>query len=504
MDGASQHVHSQHGSGAVNLVVSRESGGAVRAPGNAGDKRVKRKRGSRFAAAIAARIERGYLKRTRTAGGTACVNNHVDSEEREQMAAAIPAAERTSTAARERESLARTPGQRVRAGVVDTRVIGKPDQFDGNPMKYAGWSFTLRSYLGAVDQRYQQELTTTETSSTPRLNATLGSDEIALSTQMYYILVMPTAGAALDKCHNAGVNEGFEAWRQFVMEWEPKLPTRYVGLLMNVLEYRFRDDIPTKLASFERTVHDYEDQSTKTVDDDIKIGVTMLGMEDMRVKEHLIRNSVRIASWNQMREEILEITRTQQYVDSQPMPMQLGANPKSKGKGKNAKANESSKKAKNDDQRKCFYCNKSGHVKAECRNRQKDLADAEGRPVAASPHPNDTAAVVPLQCLLPDERHTSTFVIAMHCANTETSCESSSEQAVRSPGACGIAPAETHVRPIAAIPSNLMMDTCARAIIFQEVLIRALQTTRRWHQCNSRRRQTIRCTGVRERNHVLV
>ena len=78
------------------------------------------------------------------------------------------------------------------------------------------------------------------------------------------------------------------------MEWEPKLRTRYVGLLMNVLGYRFRDDIPTKLAAFERTVHNYENQSTKTIDDDVKTGVTMLGMEDMRVKEHLIRNSVRI------------------------------------------------------------------------------------------------------------------------------------------------------------------------------------------------------------------
>ena len=96
------------------------------------------------------------------------------------------------------------------------------------------------------------------------------------------------------------------------MESEPKLRTRYVGLLMNVLAYRFRDDIPTKPAAFERTVHDNEDQSTETVDD-IKIGVvTMLEMEDMRVKEHSIRNSVRIERWNQMREEILEITRTQQ------------------------------------------------------------------------------------------------------------------------------------------------------------------------------------------------
>ena len=135
-----------------------------------------------------------------------------------------------------------------------------------------------------------------------------------------------------------------------------------------------------KAGSIRENLHDYENQFTKTVDDDIKIGVTMLGMEDMRVKEHLIRNSVRITSWNQMREEILEITRTQQYIDSQPMPMQLGANPKSKGKGKEGKGkgkdikgkdkakdvrNESSKKVKSDDRRKCFYCNKTGHVKAK-------------------------------------------------------------------------------------------------------------------------------------------
>ena len=104
------------------------------------------------------------------------------------------------------QTMTSTTRQRVRARVVDTRVIGKPDQFDRDPMKYADWSFKLRSYLGDADQRYQQKLTTTETSSTPRLK------ESELSTQMYYILLMTTAGAALDKCDNAGVNEEFEAW----------------------------------------------------------------------------------------------------------------------------------------------------------------------------------------------------------------------------------------------------------------------------------------------------
>ena len=89
-----------------------------------------------------------------------------------------------------------------------------------------------------------------------------------------------------------------------------------------------------------------------------------------------------------------------------------GKDVKGKDKGKDAK-NESSKKARSDDQGKCFYCQETGHEKAECRKRQKDLADTEDKPVAASPHPNDTAAVVPWQCSLPGERHASTFVTAM-------------------------------------------------------------------------------------------
>ena len=85
---ASQHVHSQHGGGAVNLVVSRKPG--------------KKKRGCRSAAAIAARTEPGYLKRTRTAGGPACVqSNNVDSTGTGTDGGSHPAVERTSTTARD-------------------------------------------------------------------------------------------------------------------------------------------------------------------------------------------------------------------------------------------------------------------------------------------------------------------------------------------------------------------------------------------------------------------
>ena len=105
--------------------------------------------------------------------------------------------------------------------VVDTRVIGSPGKFDEEPVKQVDRLFKLRSYFGAADQLHQLDSTTTEASSTPRLDTTL-------STQMYNTLVMTKT---LCKCYNADMNVGFAAWRQFVMEWEP----RFVGLLRNVL-----------------------------------------------------------------------------------------------------------------------------------------------------------------------------------------------------------------------------------------------------------------------------
>ena len=329
------------------------------------------------------------------------------------------------------------------SGVVDTRVIGKPGEFAGDVTKFADWSFKMKSYLGAVDHRYQGKLMEAEQSQVTIRNATMEPDVARLSTQLYYILVMTTSGSALDKCHNAGVNEGFEAWRQFVLEWEPKLRSRFVGLRMQAMAYKFTGDIPSALAAFERLVRDYESQSNKKIDDDEKIGVVLLGMEDSRVKEHLIRNSAGLDTWPKMREEILEITRTQQYVDSQPTPMQLGAIPRGgkdpkggrpkggkdpkgagkKGKDKGGKADG----GKNPNgEKECFYCRKKGHVKAECRKRQRDLAAAENRrgPLAATPGgqsapssgvpppppPVQPPPGQPLSALL-QSQHTSTFVL---------------------------------------------------------------------------------------------
>ena len=239
-----------------------------------------------------------------------------------------------------------------------------------DPMIRADRLFKLRSYLGAVDQRNELELTMSEESSTPRLIR-------ALSMLMYYILVMMKT---LYRCRYAGVNEGFAGRRQFVREWDP----RFVGLLRNVLSCKRKDDAPT--------------QVTETVIDDIMTDVNVLRMEDERVEACFIWESTGIANCIQVRKENLEITRTQQYIDSNLMPVKIGVQPKSKGKSKHGKdaRKKSSEKVKDDDQRKCYHCREAGRAKSRSRTRLKDLADAEWKPVTANTRPSSTAADAPL------------------------------------------------------------------------------------------------------------
>ncbi|CAE7207180.1 RE2 [Symbiodinium natans] len=302
---------------------------------------------------------------------------------------------------------ATAPGQGGVFGLlplVDTRGLGKPEVFKGDPATFNDWVFILRSYMGAMDRRYQALLQKAESSEIQLWNRLLTEEEQGLSTQLYYVLVMLCRGRALDKLHNCGDNEGVEAYRQLYLEYNPKLNSRYVGLLLEILRYKFEGDLVSCIESFERKVREYEKQSGKDVDDETVIGIVILGVEDQTVKEHLIRHSSRLDTWKKMRAEIIEIARTQKYLQSTPQPMDVGGLPKkphkgspkgAKGDGKGDKGKSTGKdaggkkggdKGGKGDKKKgpCFYCQKPGHTKAECRKRAADLKKAEnkGRTVA--------------------------------------------------------------------------------------------------------------------------
>ena len=214
---------------------------------------------------------------------------------------------------------------------------------------------------------------------------------------MYYILVMMKT---LYRCRYAGVKEGFAGWNQFLREWDP----RFIGLSRNVLSCKRKDDVPTQII--------------ETVIDDIMSDVNVLRMEDERV-EACSMESTGIASCVQVRKENLEITRIQQCIDSNLMPVQIGVQPKSKGKSKRGKdaRKKSSEKVNDDDQRKCYHCREAGRAKSRSRTRLKDLTDAELKPVIANTRPSSTAADAPLI-----DDYVTTFLVTVPHGKRKTPC----------------------------------------------------------------------------------
>ena len=144
--------------------------------------------------------------------------------------------------------------------IVDTRTLGKPEIFKSDPSEYCDWSFVLKSYLACISPDYIDLL-----------------DRIAgdrkLSTQLCYILVMLVKGRALDVVQNTGPGEGAESMRREEM-FHLRVASRFVGTLSLNLSTRFSGDDPeAELEAFEKTIRRYEEESSKSIDDEMLMGI---------------------------------------------------------------------------------------------------------------------------------------------------------------------------------------------------------------------------------------
>ena len=297
--------------------------------------------------------------------------------------------------------------------LIDTRTLGKPETFKGDANEFSDWQFVFKSYMSCVNPLFAELLERVESSKVPVPNRFLSQGERALSTQLYYVLVMLLRNRALDIAYNAGVAEGLEAYRRLHQQYHPKVASRYVGSLSAILATRFGSDIEAELESFDKVVRRYEMESGKTIDDEMLLGIVIHGLQDQATRDHLIMNASRLTTYDTVRTELLEMARTNRVLQQMPVPMDIsaapfkgkgkgkkgdtkGKDPKGKGKsenkggkGKNTKGKNSSTENPHKD-KECRYCHKMGHIKSECRKRIADEKNAQGsgknRPHSGAPH----------------------------------------------------------------------------------------------------------------------
>ena len=149
-------------------------------------------------------------------------------------------------------------------GLVDTKLLTKPSTFGGEGDgrdSWMNWSFKMKAYCAAMTPRMAVLLEAAGTMVDEIVHDTMGEQDVAHSTSLYYVLSLLTDGEALDIVRNSPTNNGLECWRRMVVRWEPKVPSRFRGMLQGVLFLR-RDqggEIMALITSWEKSVSDYEE-----------------------------------------------------------------------------------------------------------------------------------------------------------------------------------------------------------------------------------------------------
>ena len=90
---------------------------------------------------------------------------------------------------------------------VDTRVLGRPDTWDGNEKAWPNWSFMMKAYAGAIDQELSTDMTGAEVTRQRRQDASQEVQECAA---------------------NAPHGRRIEAWRMLFQAYSPKNNARWL------------------------------------------------------------------------------------------------------------------------------------------------------------------------------------------------------------------------------------------------------------------------------------
>lgn len=256
------------------------------------------------------------------------------------------------------------------SGLIDSRVIGKPETFSGEHAKWKDWSVKFRSYAAAHNERLGKRLKEVEELTEKVLNAAQTPEDARASISLYYILVMVTAGVALDLVVNSGEQQGLEAWRRLVNRFEPRVRSRYAGLLLEILSSTFSGDIVSRIEAFERQIAEYQKNSSETVSDGIRIGIVLRNMDEGPVRQHLLMNAERLKLWQDFREEIVNIRRAQLTSTGTVGAGGMGAAPMELGQlgsfDRGGQSGGYQRKQNDKGDIVCHNCGRKGHKKPDC------------------------------------------------------------------------------------------------------------------------------------------
>ena len=121
---------------------------------------------------------------------------------------------------------------------------------------------------------------------------------------------------------------GFEAWKQLCKEFEPRLPSRFQGMLQAILSPTTTDDHVQTIYQWESRVKIFEEQSGDNVAENIKVAVPQTYLT-----RHLNLQSGRLTTYELARKEAINFLRAKQTWMATGTADPMDLSPLGKGKG---------------------------------------------------------------------------------------------------------------------------------------------------------------------------
>ena len=176
-----------------------------------------------------------------------------------------------------------------RAGV-DIRLFERPRAYSGLENEFPEFRFKLLSYVDMIDERMVEEMEAAEQHQGP----IIAPSEQGMARRgriLYALLVGLLTGRGLKILQGVTHHNGYEAWRQVVAEYAPRIVQRKLGALQRVLAPKvgletLREDVMT----WEAAVREYEELEDRAMGVDMKIGILLKALPGA-IQQHLFLNA---------------------------------------------------------------------------------------------------------------------------------------------------------------------------------------------------------------------
>ena len=172
----------------------------------------------------------------------------------------------------------------------------KPPTYDGNYATYEEWKYKFTAYMGLHDPFYPRmfrlaEAATQQVTEAHLRQAATTLEEadawVQLDSNLKYVLINVTTGAAATLCRQYQHEIGLEILRQLNIRFALPIGTRSIGYLTKLLKPTFdNNNFEESFSNWEFELNKYERDNNTQLPDQVKIAVLMNGTKGP-LQQHL-------------------------------------------------------------------------------------------------------------------------------------------------------------------------------------------------------------------------